>query len=237
MPKLNEKEESESVQRNLRMTIMDPTFPVFTQNGVLISEHLYNYNIINGELLSMQINDDTKKAQTKEEIRDSNINADNSVQLNATPKKFVQTRDNNKLKRALTLPLRSLSSDSGTQQNNPGINKHSGVQLTPLLSKLSTLAMEERSSGFCSIETTPNDFKDIKSTLKRNMLFRSNSRVESSNTFPKHQRNKKLQSVVLLIYGQQDMVINLLLDEEVANSHETIEQIVGEFLIFVIISF
>lgn len=226
--KMDHGDNIDEFQRNLRKTIMDPTFPVFTPNGLLISEHLYNYNIFNGELLNMQVKDQSLKAQTKTEIENSNLIKERLTQTDLEASvskiKFVPARDNNKFKRSLTLPLKSLSNESGTQQSVAGFNKHAGVQLTPLLSKLSTLAMEERSSGFCSIETTPNDYKDFKSSLKRNQLFRSNSIKVESNTFSS-QKDKKLQSAILLIYGQQDMVINLLVEEDAANSFDVVNQI------------
>ncbi|KRT79391.1 hypothetical protein AMK59_8503 [Oryctes borbonicus] len=205
MPKYDEKDESDSLQKNLRKTIMDPTFPVFTQNGLLISEHLYNYNIYNGELLALQSDEMKKPSNNNDENKDNLVESKaselNSQQSDVTPKKFVPSRDNIKFKRSLTLPLKSLSNDMGSQQNVVNFNNPTGVQLTPLLSKLSTLAMEERSSGFCSIENTPSDFKDIKTSLKRNALFRSNSNKVESNVFSSHQKDKRLQSVILLIYG------------------------------------
>ncbi|CAB0039138.1 unnamed protein product [Trichogramma brassicae] len=92
-------------------------------------------------------------------------------------------------KRSMSLPLKPLSSltdqdDAGGAGGNPrrksacssessGVfelggpptsrRKLEGLQLTPLMSKLSLLA-DERTSGFCSRDTTPSEFRDLSSS-------------------------------------------------------------------------
>lgn len=227
-----ENEEGEMLRKSLRRTIMDPTFPVFTQNGLLVSEHLYKYNILNGQLLDMKIDDErSKKILNKEELRDIKpVEGNCAITANNLEKPFIPPKENKKFKRSLTLPLKSLSNETNSQQT--GFNKHSGVQLTPLLSKLSTLGMEEKSSGFCSIETTPSDFKDVKTAMKKNHLFRSNSlKIESNPFSDKHRKDNELRPAILLIYGQQDMVLNLLL-EDAPIQFKTIEKIVINIHLF-----
>ncbi|RZC22683.1 hypothetical protein BDFB_007730 [Asbolus verrucosus] len=75
---------------------------------------------------------------------------------------------NSREKKSLTLPLKSLSID-GTEQTSPIRRHSSGVLLTPLKSKLSSF--DERSSGFCSRDTTPSEFRMFTPTQQPNFLF------------------------------------------------------------------
>ncbi|PSN32219.1 hypothetical protein C0J52_17011 [Blattella germanica] len=79
-------------------------------------------------------------------------------------------------RRSLSLPLKTMTSDYEDEEmrrrstsytagvlESPAVRTKTlgGLQLTPLMSKLSLLAMEEKTSGFCSRDTTPGEFKDL----------------------------------------------------------------------------
>lgn len=107
-------------------------------------------------------------------------------------------------RKSLTLPLKSLSIDSGTSQEKSDAMT-SGL-LTPLMQKLSSLAFEKKSSGICSYTPTPLEYKDVVPLFKK----RSNeeSIVQNDQT-----ENTPIKCV-LFVCGQQDTVFSVLLKSE-----------------------
>lgn len=149
------------------MTINDPLFPVFRNDGVAISESLFNqyleqhYTKMKQDATSDNMFTYNMKLCEKEKFEDFDSELTRSPQR--TPKKIAKNTDQSKRK-SLTLPLKSLneSSDSQTEAEPAGFKKKlSGVQLTPLMEKLSHLAFSDKSSGYSSRVMTPLELREF----------------------------------------------------------------------------
>lgn len=193
-------------------TISDPSFPIFKSDGIAISNFLYNQYL---QEPIMTLNDNTldnrslQKCESPKRVKA--LSPIKTLQKLITPK-VKESR------KALTLPLKSLTSENDNMFNR----QHGGVQLTPLMSKLSLLAMEERSSGFCSKDTTPGDYKDARFTPSQpNYTFLNRRRSSVSEDLV----DSTLQKAVLFVCGQQDMVMGMLLEEHVKNLPEVVNEL------------
>ncbi|XP_026828329.1 uncharacterized protein LOC113561394 isoform X2 [Ooceraea biroi] len=165
-------------------------------------------------------------------------------------------------KRSMSLPLKPLnivaevqngddrrkstSECGGSSCEFPQRRKLDGLQLTPLMSKLSLLA-DERTSGFCSRETTPSEFRDLSgfsggaataaatttTTTTTNQFIRQ--KLESvekevsdgEDELDEDWINKDdsavcLEKTELFLCGFQNMVLVLLMENGTANNPELI---------------
>lgn len=228
-------------------TISDPLYPIFKPNGVAVSNYLYNQyleepiNFLDLELeMNKNKNDSTTNTEEWKSVEDvnnfwpspkkSNSKVSKSPQKNPEKKFEISPPVSKESRKSLTLPLKSLASSTEQPENlfSPATRSRSygGVQLTPLMSKLSLLAMEEKSSGFCSRDTTPGDFKDVRLTPSQSNYSFLTNRRKSSVSEELEINKTNLHEVVLFICGQQDMVMGLLLDVNIQNSPEVINQLV-----------
>lgn len=214
-------------------TITDPTFPVFKPDGTNISRPFYddylemNLSNVTNEPISENhfLGFDTTKPKPATE--NNNKETSKTDLPNSLP---TVPRNNREHRKSLTLPLKSFGTDSVQTPGELLTKRHStGVQLTPLMSKLSMLAFEERSSGFCSRETTPCEYRGVTPT-------------QSNYSFPYKYKNSKemkarceddysLQKCLLFVCGQQDVVLTMLLREECKEEATTVRQLVS--LIFI----
>lgn len=147
------------------MTINDPYFPVFRNDGVAISESLFNQYL------------EQHYARMKQEAKEENVFAFNTDKFEdfdsemakspqRTPKKIA--KDSTKTlstdqsrRKSLSLPLKPLNSDSAADEATSFKKKLTGVQLTPLMEKLSHLAFSDKSSGYSSRVMTPLELKEF----------------------------------------------------------------------------
>lgn len=156
------------------MTINDPLFPVFRNDGVAISESLFNQYL---EQYYSSIKNRTKEENMfnfnlklcEEKFKDFDSDLTKSPQR--TPKKVAKdstktVQTDQSRRKSLSLPLKSLS-ESGESQiptDSDAISlkkKLSGVQLTPLMEKLSHLAFSDKSSGYSSRVMTPLELREF----------------------------------------------------------------------------
>ncbi|XP_018314730.1 Hermansky-Pudlak syndrome 4 protein [Mycetomoellerius zeteki] len=129
----------------------------------------------------------------------------------------------------------------GSSFEFPQRRKLDGLQLTPLMSKLSLLA-DERTSGFCSRETTPSEFRDLSgfsggvavtTTTTTNQLIRQ--KLESvekeasdgedeldEDWVNKDEPTTCLVKTELFLCGYQNMVLVLLMENGTANNPDLI---------------
>lgn len=202
-------------------SIIDPTFPVQKQDGTAISRWCYDECIAND--LEMVQKEVKERSKSKIAVREVCQDVDRRF-FNENKFESVKNEVNNEImnfsgkmnkehRKSLTLPLKSLATDSTETVPETSTNRRYsvGVQLTPLLSKLSTLAFEERSSGFCSRETTP-------CKLRTNKDIKINKLPEDA-----------LQKCVLFVCGQQDVVLMILLREEACDEPNVIKKLVSCF--------
>ncbi|XP_070162156.1 uncharacterized protein Hps4 isoform X2 [Polyergus mexicanus] len=162
-------------------------------------------------------------------------------------------------KRSMSLPLkplnvvtevqdgddrrRSMSECGSNSYDFPQKRKLDGLQLTPLMSKLSLLA-DERTSGFCSRDTTPSEFRDlsgfsggaattITATTTMNQLMRQKlesvekEASEGEDKLDEDWVNRNdpavcLEKTELFLCGYQNMVLVLLMENGTANNPDLI---------------
>lgn len=223
-------------------TITDPTYPVFNSNGAPISKYLFQ-DIIERQNSALNGNETANEENVLTidgfdgEINESPDDHQNNAVV-AIPKPDVVPLKPNKI--ALNLPLKSLSFDSQNltdASSAPGANifdlpsqrkKLSGIQLTPLMTKLSILAMnEERSSGFSSWDTTPG--VDLMTPSDGTKMFRRRSSVKCEDIIDSvDERNltTQRQRVETFICGQQSMTLLLLLEENSCQKRELVQSMV-----------
>lgn len=192
-------------------TITDPTFPVFRSDGKMISQSLYESYV---KMQMKEISCDIKNEEYISKILED-FDTDFRDEIKPETKTDLELKEFSKEKpkktrRSLSLPLKSLSTTEG---DFSGKLKSGGVQLTPLMSKLSILASDDKSSGFYSTPSESRDFTTLSST---------SSKIDIQNT----QTNRSLKKCILFVCGQQDTVVNLLLEEHNLSS-EVIQKLVS----------
>lgn len=167
------KRKQKTTEMTKTVTINDPSFPVFRNDGVAISESLFqqyleqHYAAMREETSQDDNMFNFNKVIEEEEEITKFVDFDSELQKSPqkTPKKIpkdLKTIDQSRRK-SLSLPLKSLSESS--ENNDEGFRKKlSGVQLTPLMEKLSHLAFSDKSSGYSSRVMTPLELRDFAST-------------------------------------------------------------------------
>lgn len=147
---------------------------------------------------------------------------------------------------------RSTSECGGNSCDFPQRRKLDGLQLTPLMSKLSLLA-DERTSGFCSRDTTPSEFRDLSGfsggaataiaatttmTTTMNQLMRQKlesvekEASDGEDELDEDWVNKDdsaacLEKTELFLCGYQNMVLVLLMENGTANNPDLIHALVS----------
>lgn len=214
-------------------TISDPFYPIFSSTGLAMSSFLYNEYIQR----SMNLLDFNHFIGKKNNVKCKSLeklNEPSTLQFK-TENKPTTPAVSKESRKALSLPLKSLTSEQSENVFSPTNRNrlHGGVQLTPLMSKLSLLAMEERSSGFCSKDTTPSDYKDVRFTPSQTNYSFFNVKRKSSvseDVLLETDDNRKtdnFQDTVLFICGQQDMVMGLLLEENIKDYPDVVTSLVN----------
>lgn len=155
-------------------------------------------------------------------------------------------------RRSMSLPLKSLNAPADCDDRRKSTaecgaafelpqqrRKLEGLQLTPLMSKLSILASDEKTGGFCSKETTPSEFCELPTLSNR--LGRNNKTEtadrnsgagdEDDENFwlndKEVNRDGSLEKAELFICGQHNMVLVLLMENETANNADLIHNLVS----------
>lgn len=207
-------------------SVVDPTFPVEKQDGAAISRTFYQ-RCIDEDLKLVQKECFKKDIVSKKKVckETNNFIEETKLEVNKDNKKGVSDRINKEHRKSLTLPLKSLATESNEDVKNRRYSM--GVQLTPLLSKLSTLAFEERSSGFCSRDTTPCDYRGLTPT-RANFSSFAFSKIKSHKEVKVNKPSgDALQKCVLFVCGQQDVVLMILLREEACAEPTVIKTLVS----------
>lgn len=239
---LEESPKKDHKKKNFQ-TITDPTFPVFRNDGKVISKSFYeayiktHLNLVNFELnrskdgISENNTDEWKSVEDFDMcFRDVSRKQPVVNEIEMLPLKKQQENDAKpKPRKSLTLPLKSLSSDP-TESLLTHCNRKErfsgGVQLTPLMTKLSMLAVEERSSGFGSKDTTPSEYKDLYTPSQPNFPFLRKCNTDSVEAVKRLEHENKLRKCIMFVCGQQDMVVNVLLEESALSSSDVINKLV-----------
>lgn len=263
---LDEDYDSSKLQRRRRRrfynTISDPFYPVFRNDGLPISQSLYveriadHYQELNQTTRIVDLADEILKNSKLPVQNEKTKNDDRCQKLKPNLSLDVRLQDNkNKqesYRRSMSLPLKPINAFDNEDRrkstsecagifDQPQRRKLDGLQLTPLMSKLSLLA-DERTSGFCSRETTPSEYRDISTySMVKNKLENASKEGYSDNddeieddwttTTIANKDECNYEKGELFICGHQNMVLFLLMEDGIANDPELIHTFVSTSLI------
>ncbi|XP_062131811.1 uncharacterized protein LOC133842638 isoform X1 [Drosophila sulfurigaster albostrigata] len=217
----------ENDERSSSRTIGDPTYPVFNTNGQQISGSLFQQFLEQYRKLwgaaSEQASQDAELAALVAEFQEFNLEIqklDEHMRQQAEASAEAADRNLNVAaktpmdKRAMCLPLKpageSSNVDAPLSQRRVG---GAGVPLTPLMAKLSVLALNEATP--IEIQTPLNSSK----VFPRRNSLKCEDAVDALSAFsnaPQAQlttQSDGLQRTELYICGQQNMTLLLLMEE------------------------
>ncbi|PZC85833.1 hypothetical protein B5X24_HaOG215195 [Helicoverpa armigera] len=228
------------------MTINDPLFPVFRNDGVAISESLFNQYLEQHYSKMKQDSNDNMftfnmKLCEQEKFEDFDSELNRSPQR--TPKHIA--KDSSKTlptdqsrRKSLSLPLKSLneSTDSQISSETEATNfkkKLTGVQLTPLMEKLSHLAFSDKSSGYSSRVMTPLELREfLTPAAERQITFTDRPKAQRQDSESDDDSDADLEILpeyskhavkcALFVSGLHNMALLVLIDTEAANNVDTI---------------
>lgn len=247
------------------MTITDPCYPVFRQDGNPITQTLYDHYIsLHYQSLvkdqNLNINKNDYNIINKDKINCNNDNDSDKyfedfdcVVVNNNDLSVVQTKKPTGIKldkkksqeitrRSMSLPLKSLNAPADNNNSKTTTESSSlisdgshkkkldGIQLTPLMSKLSLLITDEKTSDFCSKEiNTPNEYYDS-STLSNNNNNHHHNKSNNTDDGDECDSNENenddcYEKAELFICGKQSMVLMLLMTDGTANNPDLIHNI------------
>ncbi|KAG6454895.1 hypothetical protein O3G_MSEX008920 [Manduca sexta] len=239
--------ENELHKSQSTMTINDPLFPVFRNDGVAISESLFNqyleqhYSRMQQESNESNMFTFNMKLCEQEKFEDFDSEINKSPQR--TPKKIA--KDSTKTlptdqsrRKSLSLPLKSLNESSesqiGTDSEATSFKKKlTGVQLTPLMEKLSHLAFSDKSSGYSSRVMTPLELREfLTPATERQVTFSDRPKTQHQESMSDEESDSELELLPsyskhavkcgLFVSGLHNMALLALIDVDAANDVETI---------------
>lgn len=236
----------ENDERISSRTIGDPTYPVFNSNGQQISRSLFQQFLDQYRRLwgaaSEQAGQDAELAALVAEFQEFNLEIqklDEHMRQQAVSAEAEADRNLNvtaktpRDKRSMRLPLKPAGESSsntdtatvGTRRVGGGVG---GVPLTPLMAKLSVLAMNE---------TTPIEIQTPLTSSKvfpRRSSLKCEDAVDALAVFsqaPPAQLNAPtdgLQRTELYVCGQQNMTLLLLMEEGSCLKQPIVQKMVSQ---------
>lgn len=257
--------QKQSLHKRQFHTITDPYYPIFRCDGLPVSQSLYNQyisshyeelkddrnNTINrNDFLTSLANDCNMKNVTNScdtMISDNLEKSSNSRDIKIDSKVKQET-----YRRSMSLPLKPLNitdnddrrksaSECGNVYEFLQKKKLDGLQLTPLMSKLSLLA-DERTSGFCSRETTPSEFRDLSGfSTATNQIIKQKLEAVNKETgsdgedeleedwVTTSKDEVSFEKTELFLCGHHNMVLVLLMENGTANNPDLIHSLVSIF--------
>ncbi|XP_065093601.1 uncharacterized protein HPS4 [Ochlerotatus camptorhynchus] len=210
--------------RDFCRTIADPAYPIFNSDGCAISYSLFK------EFLDQHYNDMKKNSaiegDTQPKVENYIVPETNERTANVIGS--LIRIDSTKNRHDLNLPLKALDL-KGTEPTQAckmfdspiRRKKLSGLQLTPLMSKLTILAMnDQQSSGFSSWDTTPGcNFNNPMTPLeyqpkrRKSKIFSTGGSASDGECLTDCETSKSVK-VELFICVQQNMTLVLVLQEK-----------------------
>lgn len=235
-------DESASAPSRKCRTITDPMYPVFSSTGVAISRFLFE------DYVDKQRENDAGATAPPESGKalaiDSKAEPERPAVINnqskqtnvMKPLEKIGVAINNINRKALSLPLKSLSNEAKQPGEGGGLlDKHrkaTGIQLTPLITKLSILAMsDDRGNGFSGWDATPGI--EVATPIDGAKLFRRRSSVKTedvetvTDSAEKSADSGETKKVELFICGQNNMTMLLLMEEGSAQKQDVVHSMVS----------
>lgn len=248
---------SEDDNNRTSRTITDPTNPVFNVNGQPISRSLFQeflekYYKLWGEASNEDTKQDAEIAQLIEEFKefdnelkkldeslrkpscnnsittsgltDRNLN----LESNTLPSLPTDSRVKTPLdKKSLSLPLKSFSDNTSSI---PSRKQLGAVPLTPLMAKLSVLALSEErpawdatpSASNIEIQTPLNTSKSV----ARRTSLKCDDALDALTCISNSGNTDGLQRAELYICGQQNMTLLLVMEEGCSEQSRIVQKMV-----------
>lgn len=237
-------------------TISDPTYPIFSTKKQPLSKSLFdeyqNLFITNENFfIKPQVKEKPKEVEKPKKFDlDPMIVKKPLENKNSSPSKILR----NQKKKMMRLPIKSFSleidsgkastSSASVASNSTSIfdspstkaKKYMGsLQLTPLMSKLTLLAMSENenfSSGFSSFDLpTPNGYYDTPVDNTNRTLFNRLTKVEEEKHEEEVVETNEMRRVDLFVCGQQNMTLMVIAEEDLIKSDQQIVQAMFEICV------
>ncbi|XP_032307153.1 uncharacterized protein LOC6494527 isoform X2 [Drosophila ananassae] len=217
-------------------TISDPTYPVFNTNGQQISRNLFQqfldqYRRLWG-LASEQSHQDAELAALVAEFKEFNAeiqkldehmrqqaaeaaSADKNLNISSTKTQLD--------KRSMTLPLKSAGETSFGERT--GRSGAGGVPLTPLMAKLSVLALSETTPIEIQTPLTSSKVFPRRSSLKCEDAVDALAAVSNAPVIPAPGGQADgLHRTELYVCGQQNMTLLLLMEEGTCQQQQVVQK-------------
>lgn len=224
-------------------TITDPNFPVFRSDGVQVTHSLYSQYIASHYQELNQDTETSKSSKRKLNSTDSEKLKNDSIlkQKSKIPSNLkLQNISKQEVHRsALSLPLKPLNVLENEEKSKSTVfekqRKLDGLQLTPLMSKLS-LIIDEKKGGF---ETTPSEFRDfsnyssLTNNIIKNKLDSLTNEHENDEIDFKAKIKNSVEKTELFLCGHQNMVLMLLLENGMCSDPELIHSLVSIYIYFI----
>lgn len=226
-------------------TISDPTYPIFTQKKQPLSKSLFddyqNLFITNASFFKPPEAKEMKKKPEPKKSDPEPIIVKKQSENKNSPSKILR----NQKKKMMRLPIKSFSlemdsgkpstSSTSVASNSASIfdspstktKKYMGsLQLTPLMSKLTLLAMNENdnfSSGFSSFDLPTPSYYDTPVENPNRTIFGRLTKVDEEKHEDAVDPNE-MKRVDLFVCGQQNMTLMVITDENLMRSDQQIVQ-------------
>lgn len=244
---IRELEENEEILEtqssyNVYNTITDPVYPIFNQKRQPLSKLLFEeyYNLyFKSEKPSITPQITSILKPSRFEVKKTEV-----VEESPQPTKYelsIMNKMKIGKKKMLKLPLKSLSLDLDPEKpstsaayvpssifDSPSTRAKKymgGLQLTPLMTKLTALAMSENENLLNYDLPTPSSFYSAETPVEgtsKMFLNRLNKAKEEKPDFNLGSESE-VKRVTLFVCGQQNMTLMLLLDEK-SNSNQQLIQ-------------
>lgn len=240
-------DEDSGTTYNVYNTIADPVFPIFNQRKQPLSKSMFddyrNLFITNADFFQPPVVKEKKAMKPEAKKFEPEAMVKRVPENKNSPSKILR----NQKKKMMRLPIKSFGSlemDSGkpstsstsVASNNTSIfdspstkaKKYMGsLQLTPLMSKLTLLAMSENenfSSGFSSFDLPTPSYYDTPVDNPSKSIFNRLTKVDEEKHDDEVVDVTEMKRVDLLVCGQQNMTLMVIADEGLMKSDQQIVQ-------------
>jgi len=224
-------------------SISDPTYPVFNTNGQQISRSLFQqfldqYRKLWG-VASEQAHEDAELAALVAEFQefhaeiqklDEHMRQQAAEGSSADRNLNVSAAKTPLDKRSMTLPLKS-AGEASFGERASGRSGAGGVPLTPLMAKLSVLALSEATPIEIQTPLTSSKVFPRRSSLKCEDAVDALAVMPTIPAQPPGPiQPDGLQRTELYICGQQNMTLLLLMEEGTCRQQQVVQKMVSELL-------
>lgn len=238
---IRELEENEEILEtessyNVYNTISDPTCPIFNLKKQPLSKALFS------EYENLYLKPEKPSIFNFFKPKPKETESNKKVpETESTPTKYelnITSKIKPGKKKMLKLPLKSLSleldsdkpSTSSSIFDSPSTKTKKymgGLQLTPLMTKLTALAISENdnfSSGFSSFDIPTPSYYSAETPIENPAKLFMNRLNKAKDEKPENPGSlDELKRVTLFVCGQQNMTLMQLLDEKATNNQQLIQ--------------